>query len=65
MGFPGNPKTRRLEGKVNNRENIAFFLETKYSKHYMIFNLTEEEYDPLLFDNRVLIMICLNLGDKL
>lgn len=53
MGFPGNPKTRKLEGNVNNRENIAFFLETKYSKHFKLFNLTEEEYDPLLFDNAV------------
>lgn len=54
MGFPGNPQTRRVEGNANNREAIAFFLETKYPKHYHLFNLTEEEYDPLLFDNRVI-----------
>ena len=52
MGFPGNPQTRHLEGKVNNREAIAIFLETKYPKHYKLFNLTEEKYDPLIFDNQ-------------
>lgn len=54
MGFPGNPQTRHLEGKVNNREAIAIFLETKYPKHYKLFNLTEEKYDPLIFDNQVI-----------
>ena len=54
MGFPGNPQTRHLEGKVNNREAVAIFLETKYPKHYQLFNLTEEKYDPLIFDNQVI-----------
>ena len=54
MGFPGVPKSRKLEGTINNREAIAFFLETKYPKHYRLFNITEEEYDPLLFDNQVI-----------
>ena len=54
MGLPGNPQARHVEGKVNNREAIAIFLETKYPKHYKLFNLTEEKYDPLIFDNQVM-----------
>ncbi len=50
MGFPGNPKSRKMEGKTNNREIIASFLESRYHKHYRLFNLTEEVYDSLLFD---------------
>lgn len=34
----------------NNREIIASFLESRYHKHYRLFNLTEEVYDSLLFD---------------
>lgn len=53
MGFPGIPKTRKLEGHVNNREAIAYYLETRHPNHYRLFNLTEEEYDGLLFNNSV------------
>ena len=53
MGFPGIPKTRKLEGHVNNREAIAYYLETRHPKHYRLFNLTEEEYDDLLFNSSV------------
>lgn len=53
MGFPGIPKTRKLEGRSNNREAIAYYLETRHPKHYRLFNLTEEKYDSLLFDSSV------------
>ena len=53
MGFPGIPKTRKLEGHSNNREAIAYYLETRHPKHYRLFNLTEEEYDDLLFNSSV------------
>ena len=55
MGFPGNPKTRKIDGHTNNRESIAYYLETRHPHHFKLFNLTEEEYDPLLFENSVLI----------
>ena len=54
MGFPGNPKTRKIEGHTNNRESIAYYLETRHPNHFKLFNLTEEEYDTLLFANSVL-----------
>ena len=50
MGFPGKPRTRRVEGISTNKEQLAYYLEAHYPKHYRLFNLTEEEYDPLLFD---------------
>lgn len=53
MGFPGNPKTKHMETKTNNRDLIAAFLQTKYHNHFHIFNLTEEKYDVMLFENAV------------
>ena len=50
MGFPGKPRSRTVEGISTNREHFASYLEMNFSKHYRLFNLTEEEYDPLLFD---------------
>ena len=50
MGFPGKPRSRTVEGISTNRELFASYLEMNFSKHYRLFNLTEEEYDPLLFD---------------
>ena len=58
MGFPGNPKTRKMTMQTNNRDMIAAFLETKYPHHFHLFNLTEEEYDPMIFDNAVLCVCC-------
>lgn len=59
MGFPGNPKTKRMETKTNNRDLIAAFLQTKYHNHFHIFNLTEEKYDIMLFENAVISVLCL------
>ena len=53
MGFPGNPKTKHMETKTNNRDLIAAFLQTKYHNHIHIFNLTEEKYDVMLIENAV------------
>ena len=42
-----------METKTNNRDLIAAFLQTKYHNHFHIFNLTEEKYDAMLFENAV------------
>ena len=44
--------------QTNTRDVIAAFLEPKYPHHFHLFNLTEEEYDPMIFDNAVLGVCC-------
>ena len=53
MGYPGNPKTRRMEASVNKADMTAYYLEARHPNHYKLFNLAEETYDTLLFQNSV------------
>lgn len=65
MGFPGNPKTRNVEAKINKCDITAYYLEARHPNHYMIFNLAEETYDTFLFHDQVRIIFIFQLGDKL
>ena len=53
MGFPGNPKTKKVSTTLNKAETIAYYLETCYPNRYMLFNLAEETYDTYLFHDHV------------
>ena len=55
MGYPGNPKTRNVEPSVNKADVIAYYLETCYPEHYMLFNLAEEIYDAYIFHDHARI----------
>ena len=55
MGFPGNPKTRKVETQINKCDVTAMYLETKHPNHYMLFNLAEETYDAFLFHDQVCV----------
>lgn len=53
MGFPSSsdPPTR-IRSK-NEASVVAKFLNERHSGHYMVWNLSEEAYDPAVFDNQV------------
>ena len=53
MGFPGWPKVPNPSIKYNSREIVAAFLEEHHKDHYMIFNLSDEIYETLLFNDHV------------
>ena len=53
MGFPGWPKNPNPAIKYNSREIVAAFLETHHKDHFMIFNLSDEVYDSILFGDHV------------
>lgn len=53
MGYPGNPKTRRVDTAVNKADMTAYYLEARHPGHYKLFNLAEETYDTLLFHDMV------------
>ena len=53
MGFPGWPQHPNPNVKYNMREIVASFLETHHKDHYMIFNLSDEVYETMLFNDHV------------
>ena len=57
MGFPGWPKNPNPAVKYNSREIVAAFLETHHKDHFMIFNLSDEVYDSILFGDHVLMFL--------
>jgi protein-tyrosine phosphatase len=52
MGFPENPEKPR-RGRRNPIGDISNLLNTSHTDRYMIWNLSEEEYDYELFNNQV------------
>lgn len=53
MGFPGWPKNPNNSMHYNSREVVASYLEKNHKDHYMIFNLSDEIYETLLFGDHV------------
>ena len=53
MGFPGWPQHPNPSIKYNMREIVASFLEPHHKDHYMIFNLSDEVYETMLFNDHV------------
>ena len=53
MGFPGWPKNPNSAMHYNSREVVAAYLEKNHKDHYMIFNLSDEVYETLLFEYHV------------
>ena len=54
MGFPGWPKNPSRYIKYNTREIVAAYLEEHHKDHYMIFNLSDEVYETILFGDHVI-----------
>ena len=54
MGFPGLPTHPKPSIRYNNREIVAAYLEEHHKNHYMIFNLSDETYESILFGDHVL-----------
>ena len=54
MGYPGWPKYPMKNVKYNMREVVASFLNDNHKDHYMIFNLSDEIYDTILFGDHVI-----------
>lgn len=54
MGFPGWPQHPNPAIKYNMREIVASFLESHHKDHYMIFNLSDEMYETMLFNDHVI-----------
>ena len=55
MGFPGDG-VRGLYR--NNGAKVSQFLRQYHDGHYMIFNLSQLEYEKDKFDNNVMVCCC-------
>lgn len=51
MGFPGLP-SHPGNMKYNNREGVARYLEQHHPNQYMIYNLSDEQYDTIFFKDK-------------
>lgn len=54
MGFPGWPQNPSKWIKYNTREIVAGYLEEHHKDHFMVFNLSDEVYDTILFGDHVI-----------
>ena len=60
MGFPGLPRYPSNSIRYNNREIVAAYLEEHHKNHFMIFNLSDETYESILFGDHVQFHIVFN-----
>ena len=54
MGYPGWPKYPNKNMKYNMKEVVAYFLNDHHKDHFMIFNLSDELYETILFGDHVI-----------
>lgn len=54
MGFPGRPSSAPKNAKYNSAETVAIYLKKHHENKFMVFNLSDEIYETMLFEEHVI-----------